>query len=187
MEAAGGKGEAFLRAYRKNIAGAVEEAVTNDIVGAAVAEFMDGKEEWEGTATELLEALSELPSVNTKERSWPKRPNTLTRRLNKIKSALADYGITLEEYRQPSFNRTRFLKISKNTVLTVPTVLKTPEPLENKDFCSDDTSDDWTITQKISSENKASKINILDDTDDMDNIFPTSPKSDDPDWEVWEI
>ena len=48
-EAAGGKGEAFLRAYRKNIAGAVEEAVTNDIVGAAVAEFMDGKEEWEGT------------------------------------------------------------------------------------------------------------------------------------------
>lgn len=96
MEAAGGKGEAFLRAYRKNIAGAVEEAVTNDIVGAAVAEFMDGKEEWEGTATELLEALSELPSVNTKERSWPKRPHTLTRRLNKIKAALADYGISVE-------------------------------------------------------------------------------------------
>jgi 5S rRNA maturation endonuclease (ribonuclease M5) len=95
-EAAGGKGEAFLRAYRKNIAGAVEEAVTNDIVGAAVAEFMDGKEEWEGTATELLEALSELPSVNTKERSWPKRPHTLTRRLNKIKAALADYGISVE-------------------------------------------------------------------------------------------
>jgi hypothetical protein len=59
MEAAGDMGEAFLRAYRKNIAGAVEEAVTNDIVGAVIAEFMDGKEEWEGTATELLEALSE--------------------------------------------------------------------------------------------------------------------------------
>ncbi len=187
MEAAGDMGEAFLRAYRENIAGAVEEAVTNDIVGAVIVEFMDGKEEWEGTATELLEALNELPSVSGKEKAWPKRPNTLTRRLNRIKSALADYGIKLEEYRQPDKGRTRFLKIRNNVVRTVQTVRKTTEALKNKDSYSDDTSDDWTITQKISSENKTSKINVSDDTDDMDNIFPTSLKSDDPDWDVWEI
>jgi len=102
MEAAGGMGEAFLQAYRKNIAGAVEEAVINDVVGAAIVEFMDGKDEWQGTASELLEVLNELPSVNEKDKAWPKRPNTLTRRLNNLKSALADYGIkvqTAEDYR----------------------------------------------------------------------------------------
>ena len=88
-----GRGEKFLQAYRKNIAGAVEEAVIGDVVGAAVVEFMGGKDEWQGTATELLKALNELPSVNDKDKAWPKRPHTLTRRLNKIKSALADYGI----------------------------------------------------------------------------------------------
>jgi len=89
-------GKKFLKAYYQNIAGAVEEAVIGDIVGAAIAEFMDNRESWEGTATELLESLNELPSVNVKERAWPKRPHTLTRRLNKIKAALDDYGITVE-------------------------------------------------------------------------------------------
>lgn len=164
MEAAGGMGEAFLRAYRKNIAGAVEEAVINDVVGAAIVEFMDGKDEWQGTASELLEALNELPSVNEKDKAWPKRPNTLTRKLNKIKSALADYGIRLEEYREPGFNRTRFLKISKNIVLTVPIVLEAAEALEDKDFSKDDIKDDIeddrTITQKISSLENTSKMKV---------------------------
>ncbi|HHT48950.1 MAG TPA: hypothetical protein GXZ98_06630 [Firmicutes bacterium] len=100
MEAADGAGLAFLQAYRKNIAGAVEEAVTNDIIGAAVIEFMTDKDEWKGTATDLIEKLNELPSVDEKDKAWPKRPNTLTRRLNRIKSALADYGIRVNtDYR----------------------------------------------------------------------------------------
>ena len=32
-----------------------------DVIGAAIVEFMDGKDEWQGTASELLEALKELP------------------------------------------------------------------------------------------------------------------------------
>jgi hypothetical protein len=100
MEAADGAGLAFLQAYRKNIAGAVEEAVTSDIIGAAVIEFMTDKDEWKGTATDLIEKLNELPSVDEKDKAWPKRPNTLTRRLNRIKSALADYGIRVNtDYR----------------------------------------------------------------------------------------
>jgi len=96
MEAVSGSGDAFLKAYYKNIACAVEEAVIGDVVGAAIAEFIDDKDAWDGTATELLEQLNELPSVNKKEKAWPKRPHTLTRRLNKIKAALADYGISVE-------------------------------------------------------------------------------------------
>ena len=116
MEAVGGMGEAFLKAYHKNISGAVEESVIGDITGSAIVEFIADKNEWQGTATELLKTLNDLPSVNEKDRAWPKRPNTLARRLNRIKSALADYGIKVEGFQDSTLTRTRFLKISKNIV-----------------------------------------------------------------------
>jgi 5S rRNA maturation endonuclease (ribonuclease M5) len=186
MEAAGDMGEAFLRAYRKNIAGAVEEAVTNDIVGAVIAEFMDGKEEWEGTATELLEALSELPSVNEKDKAWPKRPNTLTRKLNKIKSALADYGIkvqTGEDYRTAT-QKTILLRRVENlsSLSSYRHKSSNIKALGNDDIMT--ISDD---NEKISSFPEPLKNKAYDDNDANDDIFPTSPKSDKPDWEVWEI
>jgi hypothetical protein len=185
--AIGGSGDDFIKAYYKNIAGAVEEAVTGDIVGAAVAEFMSDKEGWEGTATELLEQLSEVPGVNKNEKAWPKRPNTLSRKLNKIRAALADYGIQVEDFRRSTPDRTHFWKISKKTVHIVQTVQEAQEPPKNRASTLDDILDDWTIPQNLSSKKEASKNGVLDDMDDMDDIFPTSPKSDDPDWEVWEI
>jgi hypothetical protein len=186
MEAAGGKGAAFLRAYRKNIAGAVEEAVANDVVGAAVAEFMDGKEEWEGTATELLEALSELPSVNEKDKAWPKRPNTLTRRLNNLKSTLADYGIKVQtgkDYRTAT-QKTILLRRVDNlsSLSSYRHKASNIKALSNDDIMT--VNDD---NEKISSFPEPLKNKAYDDNDANDDIFPTSLKSDDPDWEVWEI
>jgi hypothetical protein len=184
MEAAGGKGEAFLRTYRKNIAGAVEEAVTNDIVGAAVAEFMDGKEEWEGTATELLEALSELPSVNTKERSWPKRPNTLTRELKKIKSALADYGIKVDT----GFRTTTQRLILLQRVDNLSSLSSYRHEANNFKALSND--DIMTINddnEKISSFPEPLKNKAHDDNGANDDIFPTSLKTNNTNREVWEI
>ena len=45
--------------------------------------------------TELLKALNELPSVSGKEKRGPKAKH-LTRKLNRIRSALADYGIKVQ-------------------------------------------------------------------------------------------
>ncbi|MBT9169380.1 MAG: hypothetical protein DDT19_02739 [Syntrophomonadaceae bacterium] len=95
-EAMGGSGNEFMEAYYKNIAGAVEEAIKGDVVGAAIIEFMRDRIAWEGTATELLRELEGLSSVNTKEKIWPKRPETLGRRINRIRTALTDYGINTE-------------------------------------------------------------------------------------------
>jgi hypothetical protein len=184
MEAAGDMGEAFLRAYRKNIAGAVEEAVTNDIVGAVIVEFMEGKKEWQGTATELLEAMSELPSVNVKDKAWPKRPNTLTRKLNKIKSALADYGIKVDT----DFRTTTQRLILLQRVDNLSSLSSYRHEANNFKALSND--DIMTINddnEKISSFPEPLKNKAYDDNDANDDIFPTSPKSDDPDWEVWEI
>ncbi len=115
-EATGKSGEQFLAAYYRNIKGAVEEAVLGDQVGAAVVDFMNEREYWDGTATELLKLLSELPGIDVKSKYWPKRPHTLTRRLNKIKSALADYGITVEPWRKGS---TRGVSLRKKTIASL--------------------------------------------------------------------
>ena len=109
-EATGGGGEAFLDAYQRNIYGAVEEAIQADPVAAAVMEFMNTHECWDGTLTELLEELQEIPGVDSKAKNWPKRPHTLSRRINKMRSALADVGIKTEPYRK---NDGRYLSISK--------------------------------------------------------------------------
>lgn len=132
-----GGGEEFLQAYRKNIAGAVEEAVIADIVGAAITEFMADKDEWQGTATELLERLSELPGVNPKEKNWPKRPNALTRRLNRIKSALADYGIHVDISKTTGGKRIVAFRKKENLSPLVPL---SPLDQKNQEFSSGDIS-----------------------------------------------
>ncbi len=96
LEADDRQGLAFMAAYKRNIAGAVEEAVLSDTVGSAIVEFMENRGEWEGTATNLLSLLVGLPGTDTKAKAWPKRPHTLTRRIAKVVSALADTGIHAE-------------------------------------------------------------------------------------------
>jgi hypothetical protein len=146
---------------------------------------MDGKEEWEGTATELLEALSELPSVNEKDKAWPKRPNTLTRRLNNLKSALADYGIkvqTAEDYRTAT-QKTILLRRVENlsSLSSYRHKSSNIKALGNDDIMT--ISDD---NGKISSFLEPLKNLACDANDANDAIFPTFQKSNKPDWEVWE-
>ena len=104
-EAIGGKGEKFLDAYNNNIKLATLDAVEADPVGAALVELLNSQPEksWEGTPTELLNALNSLPG-NTTANGLPKAPHVLTRRINEIKSALFDLGIRIEFSRSENRN-----------------------------------------------------------------------------------
>lgn len=99
-ESAGDCGNNFLDAYSRNITSAVDEAIQADQVAAAVVDFINEHGSWDGTLTELLDKLSELPEVNSNSKAWPKRPHTLSRRINKMKASLADVGIEIEHYRR---------------------------------------------------------------------------------------
>jgi len=95
-QALGHTGEEFLAAYERNAQARNEEALQTSPVAAMVAEFMERRTEWEGTATELLAELVPLAqrrSVNTKAREWPGAPHVLTRRLNEVRPNLAAVGI----------------------------------------------------------------------------------------------
>jgi hypothetical protein len=85
----------FLRAYRENIASAVELVLEANAVGNAVRAFMAGRQaSWEGTASELLPLLTVLiPENAAREREWPKRADALSGKLRRVAPALRRTGI----------------------------------------------------------------------------------------------
>ena len=108
-EALGYGAQAFLDAYAANIGVQTQEAVQGHIVRASVLALMQTTDEWSGTASELLVVLEEagrdaglfkLTSVGKVDaRGWPGAPHILSRRLNEIRSNLADLGLKIEEGR----------------------------------------------------------------------------------------
>jgi hypothetical protein len=98
---------AFLSAYIRSIEARNREAIEASPVGAAILRLLDiGTEEapgptdrWEGTAGDLLRVLkpiAEAMGVDLRERSWPKSPRSLGKRLRVIRSNLADEGVRVE-------------------------------------------------------------------------------------------
>ena len=128
---------------------------------------MADKDEWQGTASELLEALNELPSVNEKDKTWPKRPNTLARKLNRIKSALADYGILVDSSRTEA-QRTITLR-KREKISSISSYRQ--EPSNEAAFRDDDNLTIPDDKQKISSCPEPLKTLHSEDNDDDDDIF----------------
>ena len=84
----------FMKAYRENLAASVELVLEASTVGTAVRQFMQTREEWGGTAQELLGLLTPLVGEQvSREREWPKRPNTLSGKLKRAAPALRKIGI----------------------------------------------------------------------------------------------
>lgn len=118
-EAFGVGGKSFLKAYYKNMGKTNEEAISNNPVTSAVVIFMQERDEWQGTAAQLLRALKEIAEneqINTRSKSWPGAPQILTRRLKQVKSNLMDIGIRCTIDRDKS-NRSvvTFQKVKEST------------------------------------------------------------------------
>ncbi len=86
----------FLEVYLANRDEAVELEVEASSVGSALRRFMDSLEqvEWRGTARELLEALNERETEQTKRaKSWPGDARVLGSRLKRLATSLRGMGI----------------------------------------------------------------------------------------------
>lgn len=100
-EALGGYGRQFLEEYRNNQDIVNIEAVNSDIVATLIMAFMEEKTSWTGFVSELLVQLQEIAptyGINPKSKSMPPQPNSLSRRLNTVKSNLSSMGITFEKH-----------------------------------------------------------------------------------------
>ena len=68
--------------------------------------------EWDGTATELLDALEEhVPEKILKSKQWPKAANALSNRLRRLAPVLREVGIEVELGTRERKKRNRLISI----------------------------------------------------------------------------
>ncbi len=116
----------FMAAYDGKRAEAVEQALEGDTVAVAVQSFLADVDDWEGSATELLEALGDyVPEQAQKTRAWPKTARTLSNRLRRAATFLRQVGVDVEFYREPGGSRKRLIRMNLNS--SVPSVPLRPE------------------------------------------------------------
>ena len=122
-EALGQTKEEFLSAYYRNINNQNEALLADNLVATVLCGFMESKSEWDGTPSNLLAGLTSLAKeqgVNVeKEKGWPKAANTLSKRLNELKTNLAAEGIKVMHSMEHKKRMIRLQKIVRNTVAIV--------------------------------------------------------------------
>jgi hypothetical protein len=90
------KPDYFIQAYTLNRAGATTAIVEEDLIAAALATFMEDREVWTGGTNVLLTKLNAAADeVTQKHKYWPKAPNTLSRRINRLTGLLRKIGIVI--------------------------------------------------------------------------------------------
>jgi len=106
----------FLNAYRNSIQGQNTEAISASLIGSGLRDFMESRNHWVGSPTELLgELTSQAASsgIDTKRREWPKDPRWVKRRAIEIKTNLAVEGIHIE-WNQPTAKKVTIWKDVEN-------------------------------------------------------------------------
>ena len=92
----------FVNYYQANQKESAFSAFESDNVAMAIKKFVEDKNEWEGTATELKDELESYKAYEeyTIDKSWPKMPNYLSNRIKRIADSLRSIGIEVEQKRK---------------------------------------------------------------------------------------
>ena len=119
-----GKGEgAFLQAYGANIQQQHAEAIESSLVASVLMRFMENRENWEGSPSQLYSALktkAEELNISVSDRQWPRNPNWLVRSLNRVVPNLRAEGLTIECQRSHKKRTlTVFRKVTGDVVTAV--------------------------------------------------------------------
>ena len=122
-----GYGEnAFLRAYKANLAQQNQHAVESSPVATALCSFMNSQDEGVGEPSELLKELqseAEQVGVDTRGQLWPKDVRWLTRRLREVRPNLRRSGIEVDIGRKADERIIRLRRLGENDVTDVIDVI----------------------------------------------------------------
>lgn len=114
----------FMSAYTASRESANEVAVEASVVAQALLGFMDGKTTWEGTASELLDALADVVGEKAQRRpDWPKGNNALSGKLRRVAPNLRETGLEITFAKSGR----RVIRLEK-TSPAGPTPAALPEP-----------------------------------------------------------
>ena len=86
----------FAKAYSSNRAGATASVVEEDLVADAIATFMANRRQWNGGTKQLLTELNSGADEEIRaNKHWPKAPQALSRRMNRMAGMLRNIGIII--------------------------------------------------------------------------------------------
>lgn len=105
--------EEFLHIYQENIDIQNSEALEANPISRVLVSFMQDREDWSGTATDLYHKLKELASelqFDTKNKNFPTDPNWLWRRMKEVEPNLSKIGIRIQKD-DSNHSRGRLIKI----------------------------------------------------------------------------
>lgn len=102
----------FLNAYDSSRADAYQSTIEAEPIGGPLLTLMAEHNTWEGTCSELLDALEPLAGDRaTKARDWPRGGRAVASRVDRIAPALRASGIEIERHRR---NRARVIRIVRH-------------------------------------------------------------------------
>jgi hypothetical protein len=108
-------------------------------IGEAIIRLVNKELYWNGTASELLNALERYSEESTvKSRYWPKASNRLRAQLNRLIPDLRFCGVLVSE---KTVRGTKYVSLEQQTKVSPPSPPCSLEPLENKDFEGGDGGD----------------------------------------------
>jgi hypothetical protein len=100
-EAALWKKGTFITAYTGNIEEATKTLIEGDIVADAVLEFMAERQEWTGSAKDLLGALDcQVGDAWVKKKKWPKAPKSLSGSLTRLAPSFRRIGLEISRLKR---------------------------------------------------------------------------------------
>lgn len=167
----GNKDNQFTDAYYENIKLQTEEILETSLVASAILKFMHDIKEWKGNATELLEQLDQVVSQKTlKNKSWPKAPNVLSRRMNEVKTNLREIGIFIEEGQADPITRAKTIVIKKTTGIGKIS-FGSLESFDKQNHSQPKAESSNDSVNDISNADKTSQNRRLNDMNDMNDIY----------------
>ena len=105
----------FSAAYLVNRDAVVDNVIDADPVSSALRSLMERRTEWTGTATELLEVLSdEVGERVSKTKAWPTSSQALSGRVCRAAPLLRKVGIEIG-FKKEGHARTRLIEIFRKT------------------------------------------------------------------------
>ena len=191
----------FMAAYMGNLDEAVEATLEADVVAVVVRKFMEDKETWEGSASALLDELSEIAGEKvTRGKTWPKAPNSLSNRLTRTATFLRAVGIEVAR----SKSGDRLISLTRKEREKTAQTAQTAQTREPCGFASDDPMDDQECSegptvqmgdpetvaddpQKGPSTRKSTNGEGSDDLDDEGDKKKTFPGNDENDFPLYEV
>jgi hypothetical protein len=114
----------FLAIYNRNRSEATQLGLESSLIGEGIRSIVNRDGAWEGTATELLERLSqELPEGQKNSRALPATPSGLSNHLKRLVTALRAIGINVTNNRQATRRVIRMAKDEQSAVTAVMPVM----------------------------------------------------------------